>query len=58
MSKITNDVDIRTLPKWEFNNFCEYIIQATEEYMKDPENQKRFKEWKAERERTKAEKEQ
>ena len=37
-----NELDIKTLPKWEFESFCRYIAEATEEYMKDPENQKRF----------------
>jgi len=53
MSKNNNEIDIKTLPKWEFENFCRYIANATEEYMKDPENQKRFQEWKAEREENK-----
>lgn len=52
-----NELDIKTLPKWEFESFCRYIAEATEEYMKDPENQKRFQKWKAEREKIKAEKE-
>lgn len=48
-----SELDIKTLPKWEFDNFCRYIVEATREYMKDPENQKRYEKWKAEREETK-----
>ena len=48
-----SELDIKTLPKWEFDNLCRYIVNATREYMKDPENQKRFEKWKAEREKNK-----
>lgn len=48
-----SELDIKTLPKWEFDNFCRYIVEATREYMKDPENQKRYEKWKAEREENK-----
>ena len=45
-----SELDIKTLPKWEFDNLCRYIVNATREYMKDPENKKRFEEWKKEQE--------
>lgn len=42
-------MDIMTLPEWEMKNFCRWLIKATEKYFEDPEVQKRFEEWKKER---------
>ena len=53
MSKANDNFDIKTLPKWELDNFSRYIAEATEEYMKDPENKKRFEESKKDIDRIK-----
>lgn len=46
MNENNRNTDIKTLPKWESESFCRYIAEATEKYMKDPKNKKRFEEWK------------
>ena len=53
MRKKNKMSEIRTLPKWELENFCKYIAEATEKYMQDPENKKRFEEWKKDKDRIK-----
>lgn len=37
------------LPEYEKNQFLRWIAEAAEEHFKDPENQKRFEEWKKSR---------
>lgn len=43
-------MDVRTLPEWEFNSLARWIGRACEKYFEDPEVQKRFEEWKKQRE--------
>lgn len=50
---MSENFDIKTLPTWELNNFYKYIAKATEEYMKDPENKRRFEIWKKDKDRIK-----
>ena len=37
--------DIQTLPAFEKREFFRWVARATEEYFKNPDVQKRFKEW-------------
>ncbi len=37
--------DISTLPAYEKREFLRWVAKATEEYFKNPDVQKRFKEW-------------
>lgn len=53
MSKKNRNSEIKTLPKWELDNFCRYIAEATEKYMQDPLNKKRFEEWRKEKDKNK-----
>lgn len=46
-------LDIETLPKYEMDSFALWVARATELYFKDPENQRRFKEWQKEERRKK-----
>ena len=49
-----NEYDVSTLPGWELKYFLRWVARATEAYFKDPDVQRRFKEWQEE-ERRKAE---
>lgn len=53
MSENNKNYEIKTLPKWELENFCRYIAEATEKYMQDPKNKKHFEEWKKDKDRIK-----
>ncbi len=46
--------ELATLPGFERKRFFRMIAKAAEEYLKDPENKKRFEEWKKEEARKKA----
>lgn len=48
--------DVSTLPSWEMKSFCRKIARMTEQYFKDPEVQKRFEIWQAERKKKEEEK--
>jgi len=41
---------IQSLPTYEMNSFARWVAKATEQYFKNPEVQKRFEQWKRERE--------
>lgn len=40
---------ISTLPKYESEQFMRWLAEAAEKYFENPENQKRFEQWKKER---------
>ena len=40
---------VQTLPHHEINSFARWVVKATEMYFNNPDNQKRFEEWKKER---------
>lgn len=42
--------DISTLPECEMRYFLRRLIRSVEKYFEDPEVQRRFEEWKRERE--------
>lgn len=41
--------ELSTLPLWESYSFYRRLAKLTEKYFEDPENQKRFEEWKQQR---------
>lgn len=45
--------ELSTLPLYDVHRFYRRIAKLTEKYFENPENQKRFEEWKKERERLK-----
>ena len=47
--------DIRDLPEFETNYFMRWVAKATKKYFEDPDVQRRFDEWMAEKERNRKE---
>ena len=43
-------VTVSTLPTYELNSFSRWVAAATVAYFEDPDVQRRFQEWKKERE--------
>ena len=41
--------ELSSLPSYELEYFAKRIVRETEEYFKDPDVQRRFKEWQRER---------
>ena len=42
--------ELSTMPEYEIRSFSRWLAKATEAYFKDPDVQRRFEEWKKERE--------
>lgn len=49
----TTDAKKIEIPEFELNQFARFVADACKEFYSDPENVKRFEQWKAERERSK-----
>lgn len=47
--------ELETMPGWELKHFCRWVYKATEEYFKDPDVQRRYQEFLAEKARKAAE---
>lgn len=43
--------ELSTMPTYDLNRFALWVAKATEAYFQDPDVQKRFEEWKKEKER-------
>lgn len=43
--------ELSTMPTYELNRFALWVAKATEAYFQDPDVQRRFEEWKKEKER-------
>lgn len=43
--------ELSTLPEYESRRFMRWLAKATEEYFKNPENQRKFEEWQKEQEK-------
>lgn len=46
----TTDAKKFEIPDFELNQFARFVVDACKEFYADPENVKRFEQWKAERE--------
>lgn len=48
MAEKVKRCELESMPGWELKHFCLWVAKATEEYFKDPDVQRRFKEYQEE----------
>lgn len=44
-------IDLNLMPKWAQDSFYGFLVERLKEFYKDPENMRKFEEWKKERDR-------
>lgn len=40
-------IDVSKIPEWQMNQLCSALLDACKKYYSDPENMRKYEEWKA-----------
>lgn len=40
-------IDVSKIPEWQMNQLCRTLLDACKRYYSDPENMRKYEEWKA-----------